>query len=67
MALRLPLPEKSDFEILFNDSPERFVIANARMIQEAALVRFLCYNDDALKEEVWFPIHKIHRIKRRCK
>ena len=56
---------KSDFELTFNDSPEYFLVSNAKMMQEQALVRFICFDENnKFKEDVWFPIAKIHRIKR---
>jgi len=57
--------EKSDFEILFKDSPEYFGIKNARILQEGAFVRFICFDkDDLFKCDIWHPIANIHRIKR---
>lgn len=55
----------NDFEILFNDSPEYFLVENARMIQEGKLIRFICFDNDlAFDHDEWYPISKIHRIKR---
>jgi hypothetical protein len=60
--------EKFDYEILFKDSPEYFVVQNAKMIPEGKLVRFICFDSALptalLKEEVWYPINNIFRIKR---
>jgi hypothetical protein len=57
--------EKSDFELLFVDSPSYFCVYNAKMIFEGPMVRFICFNmKDELKEEQWYPIARIHRIKR---
>ena len=57
--------EKSDFEILFKDSPEYFGIKNARMLQEGLFVRFICFDkDNKFKCDIWHPIASIHRIKR---
>lgn len=55
---------KSDFEILFKDSPECFGVENARMFQECALIRFVTFDGDKPKDDVFFPIENIHRIKR---
>lgn len=55
--------KKTDFEILFKDSPGYFAIKNAKMIQEGAFVRFICFDEDMFKEEHWYPIQNIHRIK----
>lgn len=55
---------KSDFEILFRDSPEYFGVENARMFQEGAFVRFCTFDGDKPKDDVFFPIANIHRIKR---
>lgn len=56
--------EKHDYEIMFNDSPEYFAVKNAKFFQEQAFVRFVCFDGDNYAEDVWFPISKIHRIKR---
>ena len=57
--------KKADFELMFNDSPEYFLVSNAKMFQEQLLVRFVCFDEqNKFKEDVWFPIAKIHRIKR---
>ena len=57
--------KKSDFEILFHDSPEYFAVSNAKMMQEGNMVRFICFDDkDSLKEEIWYPMSNIYRIKR---
>jgi len=57
--------KKSDYEITFKDSPEYFVVANAKMIFENQMVRFICFDDDSkFKEEHWYPMVSINRIKR---
>lgn len=56
--------KKYDYEIMFKDSPEYFLIKNAKMIQEYSLVRFICFEGDKYKEEVWYPTQNIYRIKR---
>jgi hypothetical protein len=54
---------KSDFELLFKDSPQYFAVLNARMIQEGALVRFVCFdNQDRYDKDVMFPLANIFRI-----
>lgn len=53
-----------DFELLFNDSPEYFVIKSARMIQEGYFIRFICFENKKVEHDEWYPIQKIHRIKR---
>ena len=35
---------KNDYELLFKDSSEYFVICNAKMFQEGNLIRFICFN-----------------------
>lgn len=57
--------QKADFEIMFNDSPDYFFVKNAKMIQEGMLIRFICFdeNNKFLHDE-WYPVFKIHRIKR---
>jgi len=55
---------KSDYEVTFRDSSEYFLVENAKMIQEAGLVRFLCFDGDNFKEDIWYPILNIYRIKR---
>ena len=55
---------KNDYEILFKDSPEYFVIFNAKMFQEGDLIRFISFNDSGfIIETHWYPIFNIHRIK----
>lgn len=56
--------QKHDYEIMFNDSPEYFLVENAKMFTEGAFVRFICFEGDAYKEEYFYPLMKIHRIKR---
>lgn len=57
--------EKHDYEIMFLDSPEYFVVTNAKMIQEFGMLRFICFDEkDKWKEDVWYPYAKIHRVKR---
>lgn len=56
---------KNDYEITFHDSPDYFLVENAKMIQESTLVRFICFDtDDKFKEDIWFPLINIQRIKR---
>lgn len=56
--------KKRDYEILFKDSPEYFWVANARMLFEGPMVRFICFNpDDTPKDDQWYPLANIHRIK----
>ena len=56
---------KGNFEILFKDSPEYFAINCAKMVQEGDLLRFICFDERGnLKEDAWFPIFNIHRVKR---
>ena len=57
-------PGTSDFEILFKDSPEYFYVKGARMIQEGALIRFICFKDGNFDCDHWYPIVNIHRIKK---
>ena len=58
---------KSDFEISFQDSPEYFLVQNAKMIQEGNLLRFICFDEnDKFKEDVWFPMINVYRVKRYC-
>lgn len=56
--------KKADYELLFKDSSEYFSVLNAKMIQEGAFIRFICFNEqDKFKENHWYPIANIHRIK----
>jgi len=43
---------KSNFEISFNDSPEYFIVKNAKMIMEDPVVRFMVFDGDGLKEDI---------------
>jgi len=57
--------KKSDFEISFQDSPEYFLVENAKMIQEGNLLRFVCFDEnDNYKEDVWYPMINVYRVKR---
>lgn len=57
--------KKYDYEILFTDSPEYFEVKNAKMIIEGPMVRFLKFSPaNTLIEDEWYPLNRIHRIKR---
>lgn len=57
--------KKSNFEISFQDSPEYFLVENAKLIQEGNLIRFICFDkENKYKEEIWYPMINIYRIKR---
>lgn len=57
--------KKSNYEITFNDSPEYFLVKNAKMIFEHNMIRFICYDDSNIfKEDVWYPMINVHKIKR---
>lgn len=57
--------QKADFELLFKDSPDYFLVKNAKMLQEGDLIRFICFDDkDKYDCDQWFPLSSIHRIKR---
>ena len=57
--------KKSDFEIMFKDSPDYFVIKNCKMFFEYMMVRFICFDEsDNWKEEIWYPMESIFKIKR---
>ena len=57
--------KKSDFEVLFKDSPDYFLVENAKIMFEQGMVRFICFTEaDNWKEEVWYPMCNIYRIKR---
>ncbi len=59
--------KKSDFEISFQDSPEYFLVENAKMIQEGNLLRFICFDEnDKFKEDLWYPMINVYRVKRYC-
>lgn len=56
------------YQILFIDSPEYFIVKYARMIFESNMVRFVCFTCEdqqnaIYKEDMWFPVNRIHRIK----
>lgn len=54
-----------DYELLLVDSPEYFVVKGAKMIFEGPCVRFICFDEAGnYKENIWFPMSRIHRIKR---
>ena len=56
--------QKSDFEILFKDTPDYFAVRNAKMLNEGPMVRFICFDEnDKFKANEWYPIANIHRIK----
>ena len=56
---------KSDFEVSFQDSPDYFLVENAKMMQQGNLVRFICFDEnDKFKEDIWYPMINIFRIKR---
>lgn len=56
---------KSDFELLFKDSPEYFGVKNARMLVEGPFVRFIKFDENNIMiADEWYPIENIHRIKR---
>lgn len=59
------MKNKFDYEILFQDSPEYFVVKNSRMIQEENLVRFVNFEEDRYIGDEWYPIQHIYRIRRR--
>lgn len=56
--------KKADFEILFKDSPDYYVVQNAKMIFESQMVRFICFDGDKFKGDEWYPMVNIQRIKR---
>ena len=56
---------KYDYEIMFNDSPEYFLVENSKMIFEKGMVRFISFDkENKYKEELWYPMCGISRIKR---
>lgn len=55
--------KKTDFEILFKDSPEYYSVLNAKMIIEGSFVRFLCFIENTFSHDEWYPVQHIHRIK----
>lgn len=57
--------KKFDYEITFHDSPDYFLVGNAKMIFENQMVRFICFDDDnKYKEDHWYPMSSINRIKK---
>jgi len=56
--------KKHDFEVMFNDSPEYFLVKNAKMIFEQGMIRFICFDKDEFKHNEWYPMSNISRIKR---
>jgi hypothetical protein len=54
---------KSDFEILFKDSPEHFGVENARMILAPGWVVFHVFEGDKYLRQEMYPTQHIHRIK----
>jgi hypothetical protein len=56
--------KKSDFSILFIDSPEHFLVERAKVIFEGPMVRFICFDEfDKVCKNIWYPILRIHAIK----
>jgi Zn finger protein HypA/HybF involved in hydrogenase expression len=56
--------KKHNFEIMFNDSPEYFLVERAKMIFEKNMVRFICFDtDNSFKCNEWFPMCNVSRIK----
>ena len=55
---------KSDFEILFKDSPDYFGVQNARMILAVnGWVVFHVFDGDKYLRQEMYPTQHIHRIK----
>ena len=57
------MPPKHNFELLFKDSPEYFIVKNARMIFEGPAVRFIIFDKDVWVRDEYYPVANIHRIK----
>lgn len=55
---------KSDFELLFTDSPEYFLVRNAKMVFERGMVRFICFDGDEFSHDEWYPARNVFRIRR---
>ncbi len=64
MKAKEDMMKKADYVLMFIDSPDYFLVENAKMIFENQMVRFICFNGDEFKENIWFPITRIFRIKR---
>jgi hypothetical protein len=55
---------KSNFEILFKDSPDYFVVRNARVILAVnGWVVFHVFEEDTFVRQEMYPSQHIHRIK----
>lgn len=55
---------KSDFEVLFKDSPDYFVVRNARIILAVnGWVLFHVFDGDQYIRQEMYPTANIHRIK----
>lgn len=55
---------KSDFEILFKDSPDYFVVKNARCILAVnGWIVFHVFEGDTYLRQEMYPTQHIHRIK----
>jgi len=55
---------KSNFEILFKDSPDYFAVFNARLILAPnGWVIFYVFDGDRFVRQEMYPIQHIHRIK----
>lgn len=58
--------KRNVFEILFKDSIEYFRIENARMLaHDGSFVRFMIFDGDTIKEEVFYPLVNVYRIKKK--
>jgi hypothetical protein len=56
--------KKFDYEILFKDSPDYYVVKNAKFLIEGTFVRFICFEGDEISHDEYYPTQHIHRIKR---
>lgn len=66
-GMKVKVWRKFDYEILFKDSPEYFMVPSARMIQlNGPFVRFVCFDEtgESRLYTEWYPVANIHRIKR---
>lgn len=58
---------KKNYEIIFQDSPETFIIKEARMIVMDNMVMFRCFDANfELVDVHYYPLCNVHRIKEVC-
>jgi hypothetical protein len=68
MTLKEKAWKKHDYEILFKDSSEYFLVTNAKMVQEGAMLRFVLFageKGETYVGDYYYPIQNIYRVQRK--